>query len=321
MISPIKGLPDDIQQALSQCLDDLDRVILEQSEEQQRSFAVPRLLYHYTDGQGLLGILESGKIRLTDIFGLNDPSEIRHGIDRACEILGEESKRGHPAAGVFSRQFRELMDEHIDEMARFFVACFSRSGDDLGQWRAYAANGSGFALGFDGAILERAFISAGPEENATIHVYYDDKALSRSMSRLVHAVIPVLALPTGRKVSDDVVREFITTLGTAFSIAAIHAALLFKHEAYRNEDEYRFLHVRRAGDQRDDLKRRARGSQIVRFSEFDWKERWPSALRDVVIGPAADRRAAGLFIEGSLKVSGLRTESVAISRSHIPYRV
>lgn len=315
----ISDLPDDIQQAVSRCLEELDKVILEHTDEQQHSFAVPQVVYHYTDGPGLLGIVESGRIRLTDIFGLNDPSEIRHGIERARLIL-EEAKSGHPAAGVFARKFGEVMDDLIVRIAPFFVACFSRRGDDLGQWRAYAANGTGFALGFDGAILESAFISAGPEENATISVNYDDTVLDKAMARLARTVVPVLALPSGRNLNDSVVREFIATLSTAFSIAALHSALLFKHEAYRNEDEYRFLHARKPAELRDDLKRRARGSQIIHFWEFAWKEHWPNALREVVIGPAADVEAARTFIDECLRAGGFRADAVTISRSRIPYR-
>ncbi len=48
---------------------------------------VPTALYHYTDGQGLPGILQSGCIRLTDIFELNDPSELRHGVLYGCQTL------------------------------------------------------------------------------------------------------------------------------------------------------------------------------------------------------------------------------------------
>lgn len=317
----ITSLPNDIQQAVSRCLEELDKVPWEQSEEQRQRFAVPGVLYHYTDGSGMLGIVESGRIRLTDIFGMNDPSEIRHGFERASLVLEEDAKLGHPAAAVFAQRFREVMDNLIVQMAPFFVACFSRSGDDLGQWRAYAANGNGFALGFDGVTLENAFISAGPEENATISVYYDDTALSTAMGRLARAVVPVLALPDGRKLSDRVVRDFITTISTAFSIAALHSALLFKHEAYRNEDEYRFLHARRPGDSKGDLKRRARGSRIVRFWEFDWKDRCPNALREVVIGPAADEKEARAFINECLEASSLRTDTITISRSQIPYRI
>jgi|SRR5215469_14938922 len=316
--STIKGLPADIQQAVSRCFGELDNVIWGQSQEQQQRFPVPRILYHYTDEQGLLGIVESGVIRLTDVFGLNDPSEIRHGAEHACRVLEQESKSGHPAAGVFARQFRQIMAEHIEQMAHLFVACFSRAGDDLGQWRAYAANGSGFALGFDGAILEEAFIAG--DNNTTVNVYYDDEALSRAMERLVHSVIPVLALPAARNLDAPVIQQFVTSLGTGFSIAVLYVAMLFKHEAYTNEQEYRFLHVRQAGDPIDDLKQRARGTRIVRFAEFDWKKRSPHALREVVIGPAADEQVARTFIGECLKIGGLDGDKVKIATSRIPYR-
>jgi hypothetical protein len=38
----------------------------------------PPIIYHYTNDAGLRGILESGKLWLTDIFNLNDPSELSH---------------------------------------------------------------------------------------------------------------------------------------------------------------------------------------------------------------------------------------------------
>src|SRR5262245_39192678 len=47
----------------------------------------PSLVYHYTNDEGLHGILKSGSFRTTDIFYLNDPSELRHGIAPALEAL------------------------------------------------------------------------------------------------------------------------------------------------------------------------------------------------------------------------------------------
>ena len=86
------GLPDDIQQSLSRCFEELDNVIREQSDEQQQKLVVPPMLYHYTDGAALFGVIEGGAIRLSDIYGLNDPSEIRHGLEIACERLEQHSK-------------------------------------------------------------------------------------------------------------------------------------------------------------------------------------------------------------------------------------
>jgi hypothetical protein len=65
----IEGIPEDIQRAVELCGQELEKVF-EDLRREQEAFTVPSLLYHYTDGLGLLGVLQSGTIRLTDIFGL-----------------------------------------------------------------------------------------------------------------------------------------------------------------------------------------------------------------------------------------------------------
>jgi hypothetical protein len=54
------------------------------------------LLYHYTNDVGLRGILETGQIWLTDIFSLNDPSELSHGFSHAIKIVGDNAQGGPP---------------------------------------------------------------------------------------------------------------------------------------------------------------------------------------------------------------------------------
>ena len=57
---------------------------------------LPPVLYHYTNGAGFAGIIESGQLRFSDIFALNDPSELRHGLSIAIDLL-ESSGRGREA--------------------------------------------------------------------------------------------------------------------------------------------------------------------------------------------------------------------------------
>ncbi|MGA7712475.1 MAG: hypothetical protein WCA81_11280, partial [Rhizomicrobium sp.] len=85
----------------------------------------------YTDSVGLRGILESGAIRLSDIFGLNDPTELRHGVQHASEILDVEAPKAHPAGKTFAQDFKVLLKEGAAKVADFYVACFSATGDDL----------------------------------------------------------------------------------------------------------------------------------------------------------------------------------------------
>lgn len=281
----------------------------------------PKVIYHYTDSAGLLGILDSGKIRLTHIFGLNDPSEVLHGVMQAGEILTERAQHAHPAAKLFARKFTATLDRHFQSVAHFFVACFSHDGDELGQWRAYADNGNGFALGFDAGTLERAYVARNEMVlNATYAITYDDKLLSEICETFATEVMTLIALPYGRSLSNPVINDYMKRLSIALGNSVFRAALYFKHEAYKAEREYRFLQVRAIDHPLNDLKYRARRHSLVRFTEFDWKEAHPDTLCEIVIGPAAPEESARSFIESCLASAGLERARVAVRHSKIPYR-
>ncbi len=120
----------------------------------------PEIIYHYTNDIGMRGILETGKIWLTDVFSLNDPSELRHGCDLAVGALTHGFNEDRPEIEQFCCHLAEMLRLGIEEIAHFFTCSFSETGDDLGQWRAYADDGHGFALGFDAATLEKAFVGS-----------------------------------------------------------------------------------------------------------------------------------------------------------------
>src|SRR6266436_1255367 len=62
------------------------------------------VLYHYTNDTGLAGIIESGKLWFSDIFALNDPSELRHGLGIAIDLLKSRTTKERPEIDVFARQ-------------------------------------------------------------------------------------------------------------------------------------------------------------------------------------------------------------------------
>ncbi len=53
---------------------------------------LPRYLYHYTSQKGLLGILDTGKLWMTDILYLNDSSEFSHTIDLVKTEMTKQKK-------------------------------------------------------------------------------------------------------------------------------------------------------------------------------------------------------------------------------------
>jgi hypothetical protein len=76
-MAPEDQYPKDMQEQLDEFSSEAERLIgsFVKTLTAQRT---PDRIYHYTNDIGLKGILE--KLWLTDIFELNDPSELNHGL-------------------------------------------------------------------------------------------------------------------------------------------------------------------------------------------------------------------------------------------------
>ena len=72
---PDDELPPEVQKPLDLLDTELEAIDREYPSELQGTLTPP-IIHHYTDDNGLRGILKSGKLRLTDVFYLNDPSEL-----------------------------------------------------------------------------------------------------------------------------------------------------------------------------------------------------------------------------------------------------
>lgn len=195
----IRSLPTDLCYAL----DKFDRdalKILEPLLSELEYRDLPPTIYHYTTDIGLRGILESGKLWLTDIFALNDPSELRHGYQLATSSLTNEVENGPEEYRQFANDFIGALEhekedrEGIERSAHYFVCSFSKDGNDLGQWRAYADDGRGYALEFKTSCLEKAFTESSrtrtranilASDGETFPVTYNDVQLSDIHKKLI----------------------------------------------------------------------------------------------------------------------------------------
>src|SRR6476646_739847 len=96
----------------------------------------PPLIYHYTDDAGLRGILETGQFWLSDIFNLNDPSELKHGYSLAIDILKRKAANNSGAVAEFIKILESFGKSGGNiELANYLICSFSSGGNDLGQWR------------------------------------------------------------------------------------------------------------------------------------------------------------------------------------------
>lgn len=289
----MENIPQDMQDALTKFYATADGIVksfLETVESQEP----PEIIYHYTNDVGLRGILETGQLWLTDIFNLNDPSELSHGFSHAVNTLNSKAEKGLPESQIFAKGFSDFHQGGMQGTAHYFVCSFSADGDDLGQWRAYADNGRGYALGFDAKALEAVFTKENGTpipNNSTFHITYKDAELHRQM---IDSMFDLISLPRGKKMDNASVNAYRKELSVCLSVHALRAALFFKHEAYRHEREYRFMQLFR-GAPPPEVKRRYRSYELVKYREFDWKRLHAGALKHIVVGPAADCTKATQF--------------------------
>jgi hypothetical protein len=123
----------------------------------------PEQLFHYTEAQGLLGIIESRSVWASDIRSLNDDEEFFFGLELALDqiIRLADPTLGSPAKER-SEWLLERLRNEINESVRIqaFVTSFSAQSDLLSQWRAYCPGG-GYALGMSTSALKRLAESQG----------------------------------------------------------------------------------------------------------------------------------------------------------------
>jgi len=280
----------------------------------------PEILYHYTDGPGLKGILENRTLWLTDIFSMNDPSEIRHGVEIARKQLAEVFKNGlgEEKAKALATPFFKPALEQIKITANYFICCFSSTGDDLGQWRAYADDGHGYALGFEGKSLDKIFIADDTEHNNSFIVNYEEADLNEWQKELANIFLKCLSARSEKKIERD---DWMT-----YMMALLMLSFLHKHWGYKNESEYRFLQIF-PNDKNpiSGLKHRLRSNKkrehsLAAYREFSWAKEGTGILKEIIIGPAVNFEIAKAFAEDCLKAYGYNLADVKIKVSDIPYR-
>jgi hypothetical protein len=247
--------------------------------------APPHLMYHYTDASGLESILRSGALWLTDVFRLNDPGEIRYGLDAACAHLAAEA--GLQDASDIEKGFAttvcEKLQENVESSASYFVTSCTFERDHADQWRKYGDNGRGYALAFDAGMLEHHFVEVAPSNHSTFPISY----AVEEMQAMQHAIVKQ-GLEIVRAVGSHMGEPLLRRISVRLSVNILHCAIFFKAPKWASEREYRFMMVHRRDIAVPGMKTRRRGEMEVRYCEYDWKTGCAAALREIVLGPKAD---------------------------------
>ena len=91
------------------------------------------IIYHYTSGQGLMGILSNSEIHCSHISFLNDPSEHEY-FD---EILAKLFESNPDCKSIYYELYNESYFGITYSKHDFYVLSFSKNEDSLSMWNYY----------------------------------------------------------------------------------------------------------------------------------------------------------------------------------------
>ncbi|WP_299643223.1 DUF2971 domain-containing protein [Devosia sp.] len=135
------------------------------------------LLYHYCGTPTAFSILHGRTIRLSPLSAANDTLEGRLLGQAFSEVLRQTSL----TEGV--RAVAEVIVDGYPTSTEGFAFCLSEDGDLLSQWRAYAGDGTGIAIGFarDGFLTDFGPVTFGRQYFELLKVAYGTSDLLQEL--------------------------------------------------------------------------------------------------------------------------------------------
>lgn len=260
----------------------------------------PKIIYHYTDINGLLGMILSGKIWATHISRLNDSSEYHHGI----KVVADCVRVAMPDSS------KPLVEKILSEFEKVetYVASYSTEHDLLSQWRSYSGGKVGYCLGLatDGiATLD----DSTPLLEAVI---YKDSLAQRIISTMLNRVDEYLQANKFGEV------EVGFLLGMVSSTLA-NLTCTIKHPKFAEESEYRQFYQPGATSLQLENKFRNGRFGLTSYVEVPFIEEGRLPLKSVTIGPCQDAALEMSTVKTFLEKHSYTNVEVLISE--IPLRI
>lgn len=168
------------------------------------------IIYHYCSVETFFKIIESKSFRFSNTKYMNDSTDSKWFnklLNKGIENLKAE---GHTCEQMF-----EKMGE-----SDFHACCFSKNGDDLTQWKAYADDGKGVAIG----ILKPS-CTQNDNHFDLIELKYDNQD---------YEIAKFIELIKNKTAHEIDVEKFIDS---RYSLSAT-----LKHPCFKCEDEVRLLY-------------------------------------------------------------------------------
>lgn len=295
----------------------------EQNHQPVEGKPAPKLIYHYTDQNGLLGILRTKSIWATHVRYLNDLQEIKAGEDAFRQVI-RELAASHPNADDDESKIEAALD--AIKRCDIYVASFSAAndGDSLSLWRAYGVRGVSFSLGFDLEQLRKIVElpsepMKSPDGRWLSKVDYcasGTSAFQEAFELTINSIQHHSDIPDELNVDLYLLTRFFPTI---------------KDAGFSDEAEYRIVQVRYPEDGPRGVGKiefRSGSFSLIPYVQVPLaaSPQDPILLNRIVVGPCAHKDEAATAVKLLIESKGLKVKTmgppdgVEVDSSKIPYR-
>lgn len=296
-----------------------------------------KILYHYTTGSGLLGMIKDYSAKAPNIklwashyMYMNDPREYEIGKYICTEIINNiEDKLGIPEEFrvkpfVESPAYRIVLNDLLrtsdGQSICPYLISLSCAYDSLHMWDMYASNGNGVAIGFNRPKLFGANILTKDCHYCNPYCKEDiEQTISEIESSIKEIYLdiekdyPLAAIQ--KAVDNGDKSQLHLRLHIIYTLACWHIGSRVKDRAFELEDEVRIT-PRIEGAAK--IFFRDRNGIIIPYIEYPIPF---NCVENIIVGPTADFNRVRESILILLDTKGIKWNEDKILRSNVPYRL
>jgi hypothetical protein len=287
--------------------------------------AEDNLYYHYCSVDTFVKIMETSTIRLSNPYKMNDTQEYKWLLNFLPEVIEDyinqiedndlkESYRYFyikACSEIFEDYYMGMEEEHP------YMACFSKEGDILSQWRSYADDSRGVSIGFNlNKIVEHPSLSY-KEVNYSVQEQKEllidvlkknglDNPDTLKFKRMKHLVTDAMIL------LEKILLESISCKNPAFREEK-EVRLIYSHYAYSR------LSTQDTKIKVSDIQFRNDREKIISYYSLDFSELKKDIIKTIYIGSNSKLKDNDLRL--FLNKCGYSEYELKINPSSSTYRI
>jgi hypothetical protein len=277
-------------------------------------------IYHYTKPEKLLGIVENGTLRFSNVLYLNDKAEVAYSYKLIINLIDETPNLNSDLFNKIKKHFADKYKHIVDGSGEllnnleYFTTSFSSENDNLTLWNNYAKGKSytGYNIGFNKKKLIKEMIDKGflPIYGSVIYERSKQIKIIRNIFKKWNNLFEkALQKKRNNKVKlFDILFELVDVLNIV--------SIFFKTPQFKNEKEYRIVIVSAFGvEDSKPTKIVEKNGLFVPYIEYFFDK---TSVSSVNIGPTFEENI--FYTSTNRMLLNYGYENIEVNRSKIPLR-